>query len=542
MLLVACGDERTGGVRIEAAGAGATAVSSGPPRTTARTQESGLRVAVPDGLRNEIETVLAALPAQSVGTPPRSVGEQETAEVRVRALAAADSGDGIRRQWAVAVSPHRLEVESVPLAAVVAAAQNGPLYVAEEQAALAALLFAQHDGLRPLPAELIAARLKAEGEALALVTVDRITPAIHAVAVDGIDPVRGAGDLAAYPLVTRLQVSAERGGAAATSLATALTDALARPRPAPIRLLFTGDLIPARCVYDQMRRAGDWAAPFRAVAERLRAADLTIGSLDAAISDQGTPIGCQVTFSLLAPPQVVAGFTLAGYDVITVATNHVMDCGARGPCGDRTFLDTLAHLRAAQIEPVGGGVNRAEARRPVILTAGGVRFAFLAYDDVAAYYHAGEQSAGTAPLDMVTLADDIRAARTQADVVILLPQWGEEYTPHPTARQRETARLALAAGATLIAGNHPHVVQAAMPLAGGYVAYALGNFLFDQDWSVETVEGAVMEATFHGSRLAAVRFLPVRIQNRLQPVFLSPTEGAPILKRMADAARRMGDD
>jgi poly-gamma-glutamate synthesis protein (capsule biosynthesis protein) len=125
--------------------------------------------------------------------------------------------------------------------------------------------------------------------------------------------------------------------------------------------------------------------------------------------------------------------------------------------------------------------------------------------------------------------------------VVVLPHWGEEYTPNPTRRQRELARFAIESGATLIAGNHAHVVAAAGPLGDGYIAYALGNFVFDQDWSTETTEGVVLEATFRGSRLVAVQFLPVRIRNRLQPVFLGPDEGRAILKRMITAATRLAE-
>jgi poly-gamma-glutamate synthesis protein (capsule biosynthesis protein) len=272
---------------------------------------------------------------------------------------------------------------------------------------------------------------------------------------------------------------------------------------------------------------------------RLRGADLTIGSLDAAISGNGQPIGCRQTFSLLSPPEVIQGLVAGGFDLLSVATNHVKDCGASGPCGDATFLDTMALLRGAGIEPAGGGTNLAEARRPVVLTAGGVRFAFLAYDDVAAYYHAAGTTAGTAPLDETTLAEDIQAARAIADVVVVLPQWGEEYTPDPTERQQRIAALAIDNGATLVAGNHPHVVQAAAPRGDGYIAYALGNLVFDQDWSRETMEGVVLETTFHGVRLVAVRYVPYQIERQLEPVPVEGDAAATILRRMMSAAEAL---
>ncbi|MGH2601819.1 MAG: CapA family protein, partial [Dehalococcoidia bacterium] len=272
---------------------------------------------------------------------------------------------------------------------------------------------------------------------------------------------------------------------------------------------------------------------------RLHGADITIGSLDAASSDRGTPIGCRETFSLLAPTAVTEGFARAGFDVITVASNHVKDCGASGPCGDATFLDTLAALRAVGVQPVGGGPTLAEARQPAVITVHGTRFAFLGYDDIASYYYAGPATAGTAPLDEAMLVEDIQAARAVADVVVVLPQWGEEYTPHPTERQRQLAATAVEAGATLVVGNHPHVVQAASPHRDSYVAYALGNFLFDQDWSLETTESVLLEATFRGSRLVAVRFVPLQVQEQVRPVFLDGEGAATVLRRMMEAAERL---
>jgi poly-gamma-glutamate synthesis protein (capsule biosynthesis protein) len=231
----------------------------------------------------------------------------------------------------------------------------------------------------------------------------------------------------------------------------------------------------------------------------------------------------------------VDGFRLAGYDVMTVATNHVKDCGASS-CGDVAFLDTLANLRAAGIAPVGGGRNLAEARAPAVIEANGVRFAFLGYDAIAPHYHAGETSAGTAPLREDDLREDVTSARANAEVVVVLPQWGIEYTSVPTVEQRRLGHMAIEAGATLVVGNHPHQVQANEVFGDAFVAYALGNFVFDQDWSVETEQGAILEAVFWGARLRSVRYHPVRIVDRHQPVFAGPDEARQIVARILEVS------
>ena len=200
------------------------------------------------------------------------------------------------------------------------------------------------------------------------------------------------------------------------------------------------------------------------------------------------------------------------------------------------LLETNANLRAAGIKPVGTGNNLVEARSPAVVIRNGVAFAFLAYDDIASYYHAGDGTPGAAPLDPDTIAEDVANARKVANVVIVIPHWGVEYTTEPSDRQRAFARAAAAAGADMVVGNHPHSVQAHERIGGTFVAYALGNFVFDQSWSLETQQGALLEATFTGTRLTSTRYLPVHIYDQYQPRLAPPDEAQQILDRIESAS------
>jgi poly-gamma-glutamate synthesis protein (capsule biosynthesis protein) len=325
--------------------------------------------------------------------------------------------------------------------------------------------------------------------------------------------------------------------AALKDFAVRLAERIDVPAPPLTTIVFTGDIIPSRCVYERQRNQGDYTAAFAFVEDYLRVADITVGSLDASISDAGEPYACEETFNLLGPPESVEGFVAAGFDVVTVATNHAKDCGSAGFGCSESIRDTLAYLRGAGIEPVGGGENLAEARRPAVIERNGIRFAFLGYDDIASiYYGATDTIPGTAPLSEESLRDDIALAKSMADVVIVLPQWGIEYTPYPSDRQVYLGRVALEAGATLVIGNHPHVVEGVETGPGRFLAYALGNFVFDQDWSIETLQGAVLEATFAGDQLLGVKLKPHRIRNMFQPSFVEPDEARVILDRMRDAS------
>lgn len=419
--------------------------------------------------------------------------------------------------------------DNVSLVELTAATATTPLFVPAEFLTNArSLLGESARPLTPLPAVDVASSVNATAGAMALLPLELATPRLRTMRLDSIDLYEGGSW--PDPLTERIWLS--WSGAATESFAHQLALKLSMPAPTAIRVVATGDIIPARCVYARHRARNDYTHAFQATADYLRAADIAVGSLDAAISDAGEPIGCEETFKLIAPARSVEGLSFAGFDVMSVATNHVMDCGAE-PCGFRAFLDTLHNLRSAGIQPIGGGENEATARSPAVVTIKGVRFAFLAYDDIASsYLGAGPTTPGTAELSEAALREDIAAARRAADVVIVLVQWGIEYEFRPNARQREMARIAVEAGASLVVGNHPHVLQGVEWIAESYVAYALGNFVFDQDWSEETQQGAVLEATFVGAKLMQVKFIPTRIVDKHQPTWASAEESRTILDRV----------
>ncbi len=334
------------------------------------------------------------------------------------------------------------------------------------------------------------------------------------------------------PPPTRTPLPADTAAPAATAVLSAAT-------PPTITILFTGDINPGRCPAQIALARNDFTVSYQAVGETLRAADITVGSLDGSISDQSAPSPCPQTMNLIGPARTVEGLTYAGFDLITVATNHAKDCGSYGwNCQERAFRDTQANLSAAGILAVGGGETLSAARAPVIIKRQGVRFAFLGVTEVGSETWASDSVAGTAPLAEAALPGllaDITAARALAEVVIVLPQWGVEYADTPTAYQQRWAEAMLAAGATLVIGNHPHTVQPVVESvsadgAPAVIAYALGNFVFDQGpW--RNRQGMLFRATFQGAALAGYDLLPIHIYSLYQPQFAGPTEAAEILER-----------
>jgi len=304
--------------------------------------------------------------------------------------------------------------------------------------------------------------------------------------------------------------------------------------PEPItRIIFTGDIIPGRCVAKKLLAANDFTLPYHYIGDTLRNADITVGSLDGSLTDRTAPImTCGISMNLVGPTRTVEGLSYAGFDLITIATNHIKDCGILG-CGELAMFDTMETLARAEIKSVGGGKNLDDARQPVVIERNGIRFAFLGASEIYQTYAAAETTPGFALLNAEHITQDIARARTMAEVVIVLPHWGTEYVAAPNWGQYELAAKMIDAGADLVIGNHPHWVQSVEKFADNkVVAYALGNLVMDQEWSLETQQGALFEATFRGKKLEKWNLLPYHIYDGYQPRWTSSEETTMIFKRI----------
>ncbi len=353
-------------------------------------------------------------------------------------------------------------------------------------------------------------------QALAVVPASAVAPPVRVVSVDGTHPLRQPSE---YPLTT-LGVS-----------------------PPPVSTAtFVGDIMLGRRVGASLARSRDFVRPLRPLAQRLNSADVTVGNLESTLSRAGSPR--QGGDSFAADPRVLRGLRAAGFDVLSLANNHT------GDFGPRALVETVRRVDAAGIVGVGAGGNAQRAAVRGIVERAGIRFGFLAFNAIAETPRAGRRTPGAVSLRMPPRTGNeisqseldavigaVQRLRSQVDVLVVLPHWGQQYTYRPVPAQRTVARVLVEAGADLVVGAHPHWVQGVEVHDDSVVVHSLGNFVFDMDFSRQTQEGVILEATFWGNRLKAVEFQPVRIGSDFAPRLLRGAAAQRVLDAMWDYSR-----
>lgn len=313
--------------------------------------------------------------------------------------------------------------------------------------------------------------------------------------------------------------------------------ALPSPTEEPITtLLFTGVIVPARCVQAAIDASGNPDYPYEAVRDIISQADLAIGTLNATISDIPVHTGCIRTYLLVGSSENADALQRAGFDVMSVATNHIKNCGLP-TCGDQAFFDTLANLRRVGILPVGAGNNHAEAMQPVVVEVNGVRFGIVSLGHIEPMAFAGEDTPGIAVLNEENIYAAVAAAREVSDVVIFMPHWGPEDAATPTWIQRNLAKVIVEAGADLVVGNHTHVVQGYQELGGVPVFYGLGNFVFDQTWARDHSQGVILKVMYQGTKYLGFELIPTHVDQSGHVTIADPDEAQEILDRIEQVNR-----
>lgn len=374
--------------------------------------------------------------------------------------------------------------------------------------------------------------MDAERGALAFIPCDEIDFRFRTLNVDGTNPIR-PGD-ASSPFRSWLQVAP--GINVPPETIGKLDEAIepATDGPTPVSMTWAGDIIIAREVHRRILETGDWAAPFRSIYPELIRADLTISNLETSLSDAFETIIYRPNFTFKTDTASIEGLKLAQIDILSRANNHSFNYGIQG------MEDTTAVLEAAGILHFGMGHNLEEARRAVVVERGGATYAFLGYNGISAEIDgAGPDWAGTMPLTEESVVEDIQRELAAGHVVIPFFHWGIEYVYDPSEEQRYFAHLAIDQGASLVMGSHPHWVQAVETYKNVPIVYSLGNFIFDQEWSLETKQGMMAHVWMQGAKVLSLDLAPILIEDYHKPRLMTPDEQWDLLENVWAASDRI---
>lgn len=284
----------------------------------------------------------------------------------------------------------------------------------------------------------------------------------------------------------------------------AIPERSARASDADDRIVIraVGDVAIAGTMRDEMLANG--LDPFADVADTIRSADVALANLEAVLTERRPPPGTDPSPTgplLRSPARTASLMREAGFDVISLANNHVFDFGAGG------LEDTITHVRRAGLSPLGAGQTADDARREVTFDVRGARVAFLGFTEMTNEHLSTTGFVGR----LENSVERVRETRPRVDVLIVSLHWGVQFTSRPRPWQRRLAHALLDAGADAIIGHHPHVLQTVEVHDGKPIVYSLGNFVFGPQPAPRDAS-AIAELEFTHARASAIRMIPVMLR------------------------------
>jgi len=306
-----------------------------------------------------------------------------------------------------------------------------------------------------------------------------------------------------------------------------------------LRIAAIGDVGLVGSARSRAAREGSDAA-FAALRPALAAADQTFANLEFPVGERAwvRPGRSDEFFHDAGVPAALAR---AGVQIVSLANNHMMDCGEQG------LEHTLASCRAAGLTPIGAGRDLAEARTPARMTVRGQRMVWLAYG-ATSNDAAGPGRPGIAPLDPALVAEDCARWRAEADVLVVSAHWGSMYVDFPPPRVTELAGAILAAGADVVLGHHPHVLQGVERRGARIVLYSLGDAVFNcraGDFHAQVAADKRLESgvftVLVGSEAPGLEFVPTRLDEDGFPHTLPAGGSAAPLARLDALSEGLAD-
>ncbi len=225
----------------------------------------------------------------------------------------------------------------------------------------------------------------------------------------------------------------------------------------------------------------------------------------------------------VSPPSFASCMNTKAVTVASLANNHILDGGAIG------IEETKVALEKNGVHYVGAGNNASESCQPLLLTVKDVKIGILAYNLFnESVFSANENRPGAASFMACNVTNSIRHLKEKADIAIVVLHWGKSWSQEVTTSQISTVDQLFHAGADIVIGHHPHVLQA-IKADGNHIAiFSLGNFILRPDYA--------MPSNAHNS---VVAFIEITAQGRVRRCFLYPIrldgQGVPRLPTRSEA-------
>ncbi len=274
-------------------------------------------------------------------------------------------------------------------------------------------------------------------------------------------------------------------------------------------IIFMGDVMLGRSVAARISENGD-GYPFAKIKEAVSAADCAIANLEGPLTKTNNEPQNRMRFHF--DPRLAPVLAAAGFDAFSLANNHGLDQGGKGE------TDTKNNLESAGLKYFG---DVSSDNGPILhFDAAGVKFAVIGLHDV---YRR---------IDPAAVSEKIAELRKAGEHVIVYPHWGDEYEHKANARQTELAHAFIDAGADMVIGGHPHVVEGVEEYNGGIIFYSLGNLIFDQYFSADTQEGLALRLIVGAAGIEKIELLPYEIPQS-QPGFVDGEKKGKMLKDIA---------
>jgi poly-gamma-glutamate capsule biosynthesis protein CapA/YwtB (metallophosphatase superfamily) len=354
--------------------------------------------------------------------------------------------------------------------------------------------------------------LNASPESIGMIPIENLTFKVKTLSVNNIFPLDKTADLDKYPFKLFDEVKSKTQVADNSNLEkTKLT-----------KLGHTGSMISGRGVqyWVEKKFNNDYTRIFKPTKPLFDTFDYLSSTFEAPVIGNGKP--CDSCFVLVGPDKFMEGVKYSGIDFFTLADNHIMDGGVEALANTQKKLDEL------NIKYTGASTkNNDDAGKPVLVEVNGLKIAYLGFNDTPGLETwARDNKPGAASISDPVLNEKgettglkpneerikfflQRAKDLKPDLILVLMHWNhQEYKAQPLDYTRNLAKLITENGADMILGDHPHWVQEIEFRGEKPVFYSMGNFIFDQMWSMETRQGMSVELNFYEKKLVNFKLHP----------------------------------